>query len=201
MMLILGTVARILLAGMWLTASASKAGSLDSMARTVESLSPLRGLAARVFAFCLLLVEATTGVLFIPSATVQVASCMSIALLVSFSVAVAISLVKGIRVRCNCFGQIGDKPISKRTLARNIGLTFLSGFSLMSTLPIFGDAAAAVQQPDWALSFILAASIALTLWLISSIVDLAERILLADDGPSEHLPEVRWLRRTLNKQA
>jgi len=50
------------------------------------------------------------------------------ALLVVFSCAIGVSLARGRKPDCRCFGQLGAAPVGPRTLARNIVLLLIASF-------------------------------------------------------------------------
>lgn len=71
--------------------------------------------------------ELGIAVLLVPSSTAVAASLAALVLLAVFTAAIAANLVLGRAPECNCFGQLGSKPIGPLTLVRNIVLLVVAG--------------------------------------------------------------------------
>jgi peroxiredoxin/uncharacterized membrane protein YphA (DoxX/SURF4 family) len=77
----------------------------------------------RPLAWLLPLVELACAVALLPAASAWWAACGAAALLVLFTTAMAVSLARGRRPECRCFGQLHSSTVGWTTLARNAGLT------------------------------------------------------------------------------
>jgi hypothetical protein len=64
-------------------------------------------------------------------------------LLAAFSAGMAVSLLRGRRPDCHCFGQLHSSPVSARTLARNGALLGVAAFVAGTGDPVLGAVAAA----------------------------------------------------------
>jgi uncharacterized membrane protein YphA (DoxX/SURF4 family) len=105
-------------------------------------------------------VELACAVALIPAASAWWGAAGTLALLLLFIAGVGISLVRGRRPDCHCFGQLYSSPIGWRTLARN------AVFSGMAVLILSqGRKNSAVSYVDWlgAMSRFDAAVLAFTL--------------------------------------
>src|SRR5918992_764729 len=81
---------------------------------------------------------------------------VAVALLASFSLAIAWNLARGHTPDCHCFGQLHSSPAGPRTLARNAALIALAGF-VTSQADLTSSALAvaagfAIAAAGWALS-------------------------------------------------
>jgi uncharacterized membrane protein YphA (DoxX/SURF4 family)/thiol-disulfide isomerase/thioredoxin len=75
--------------------------------------------------------ELTAAALLLPAATATAGAVISLALLLVFSVAIAVSLARGRAPACHCFGQLHSAPAGPKTLARNVVLAALAAFVLL----------------------------------------------------------------------
>ena len=70
-----------------------------------------------IFAILLPIAELTCAFLLLPASTARVGAIATLALLVVFIIGIAVSLARGKRPDCNCFGQINSEPIGASTIA------------------------------------------------------------------------------------
>jgi thiol-disulfide isomerase/thioredoxin len=114
-------------------------------------------------------VELLVGVALVPASSAALAGWAAFGLLAAFSGAVTISLARGRRPECHCFGQLTTAPIGWRTLARNAMLAGLAAFIAVAGWPAggtslggVGSSRAATAVAIAALAVALAAVTALT---------------------------------------
>ena len=74
--------------------------------------------------------ELSVAALLVPSSTRVAGAAGALGLLVIFSAAIAVSLVRGRTLECHCFGRLHSAPVSWRTLARNGVFSALAGLVL-----------------------------------------------------------------------
>ena len=107
-------------------------GKLTDRAGTRQAVSDfgVPAPAARTAAFLLPVAELTVALLLLLGGAVGAVGALF--LLGLFSAAVGVSLARGRRPDCHCFGQARSQPVSGRTLARNAGLLLLTVFVLVA---------------------------------------------------------------------
>lgn len=81
---------------------------------------------SRPIAFMLPVIEFLLGIGLIPLDTSRMAAAGMTMLLVIFTVVITISIVRGKRTVCHCFGESGNEPVSWWSVARNLGLGVLA---------------------------------------------------------------------------
>lgn len=108
MMHVVVLLARFTLGGMWITAALAKLASPVPRSQAVEEFGFVHGRPAQILGLALPYMELTLGLLLVTGEGIRVAAVASAFLLVAFSVAMLAILLQGRRVRCNCFGQLGD---------------------------------------------------------------------------------------------
>lgn len=112
-------LARLGLAAVFLLAGALKALDLPQSRRAIAAF----GVPARVsqlIGTILPAVEIAIGISLLFPGTLAVGAAISaFALLAVFAVAIGVNLASGRKPECNCFGQVGSRPISSVTLVRN----------------------------------------------------------------------------------
>src|SRR2546430_3688445 len=118
--------ARLILAAVFVVAGLAKLADRDGTAEAVSAFG-VPGRLGGIVAGVLPAAELAAGVLLVFSVTARIGAAVGAALLVSFCVAIARSLVRGEAPDCHCFGQLHSSPAGPWTLARNVGLVALSG--------------------------------------------------------------------------
>jgi thiol-disulfide isomerase/thioredoxin len=88
--------------------------------------------------------ELAVAAALIPASSAALAGWAALALLAVFSAAVAVSLARGRRPDCHCFGQLTAAPIGWRTLARNVVLAAAAAFIAIGGWPDGGTSLGAV---------------------------------------------------------
>jgi Methylamine utilisation protein MauE len=150
--------ARLVLAAVFCASGAAKLFDRDGTRATAVALgvpARLGGPAAVMLPAAELLVAAA----LIPASSAALAGWAALALLAVFAAAVAISLARGRRPGCHCFGQLTAAPIGWRTLARNAVLAGLAAFVAIGGWPDGGTSlgAVAATRPATVVAIVLLA--------------------------------------------
>jgi peroxiredoxin/uncharacterized membrane protein YphA (DoxX/SURF4 family) len=119
-------MARVLLAAVFLVAGLAK------LADRVGSRQALVGFGlppalSGPLGVLLPLAELAVAVALLPTETAGWGAVGALALLLTFSAAIAINLARGRRPACRCFGQLHSSPVGFATLARNGALAAMAG--------------------------------------------------------------------------
>lgn len=136
-------IARLLLALVFGVAGIAKAADLDASSRALTDFGLPEKLAiplGRVLPF----IEILTALALIPLASVWWGAIVSFALLVVFTAAIGINLVRGQTPNCRCFGQLHSKPVSWATCIRNLLLAAVAAFILAQ-----GKESPGLSALDW----------------------------------------------------
>jgi uncharacterized membrane protein YphA (DoxX/SURF4 family) len=125
------TIARLLLAGVWIVAGYLKVVDLDASVRAVRAYQLLPELAAQIVGAGLPLVEIGVGLLLLVGLGVRVAAAMSALMLAAFVLGIASAWARGLQIDCGCFGSggtlaAGQSPTYGLELARDIGLLLVA---------------------------------------------------------------------------
>jgi uncharacterized membrane protein YphA (DoxX/SURF4 family) len=100
--------ARLLLAGVWLVAGATKVSDLQGSVRAVHAYDLLPYGASQVVGAVLPFVEMAVGVLLLGGFATRVAALASSTLLVVFIGGISSASARGLRIDCGCFGGGGE---------------------------------------------------------------------------------------------
>jgi uncharacterized membrane protein YphA (DoxX/SURF4 family) len=103
-----GLAARLLLAGVWLVAGATKVGDLAASVRAVHAYDLLPYEVSRVVGAALPFVEIAVGLLLLVGFATRIAAAASAVLLAVFVGGIASAWARGLRIDCGCFGGGGD---------------------------------------------------------------------------------------------
>jgi hypothetical protein len=122
-----GFAARVLLATVLLVAGVAKLPNRRGFAETVGAFGVPRVLEAPVAAV-LPLCEVSLGAALLFPATATAAALGALALLLAFSAATGVALVRGRDVDCGCLGVIRPTRLGPLTLVRNLLLAVLAGW-------------------------------------------------------------------------
>lgn len=121
-------VLRLGLAGVFALAGVTKLFDSDGFRQAfVEFGGPLR--AAKAFSLVVPPLELAVAFALVPRATASYGAVGAVALLLLFTAAIGLALVKGRTPNCHCFGQLKATAIGWRTLVRN-------GVLLLAAAPI-----------------------------------------------------------------
>jgi uncharacterized membrane protein YphA (DoxX/SURF4 family) len=110
----LGTLARLILGGVFLYAGGSKVGDLAASGRAVSAYQILPADAARVVGAALPFVELALGVLLVLGLATRLAAAVGAALLVVFIAGIASAWARGLAIDCGCFGGGGELAAGQR---------------------------------------------------------------------------------------
>ncbi len=117
--------ARLVLAIVFAVAGFAKLGDRKGTRALAVSFGVPASLAG-VFEWLLPVVELLCAIALVPSATATIGAIATLALLVIFILAIGVSLARGRRPECHCFGQIHSAPVGWTTVARNVVLASLA---------------------------------------------------------------------------
>jgi peroxiredoxin/uncharacterized membrane protein YphA (DoxX/SURF4 family) len=123
-------IARLILAVVFGVAGIAKAADLDGSRRAVASFGIPGGLAAPL-GLTLPFAEILIAVALIPLASAWVGAIAALAVLLIFTIGIAVNLARGNSPDCHCFGQLHSEPVGWSTLARNIVLIAVAGLILV----------------------------------------------------------------------
>jgi uncharacterized membrane protein YphA (DoxX/SURF4 family) len=116
---------RLVLSLVFVVAAVGKARDQVGTRRSLESFGVPRPLAPAV-ALLLPLVEIAIAVALVPVATAWWAGVAALVLLVAFTAALTIGLLRGVEADCHCFGAVSARPVGPGTIARNLVLVALA---------------------------------------------------------------------------
>jgi methylamine dehydrogenase accessory protein MauD len=174
---------RLLLCGVFLVAGISKLWDRPGSRQSLIDFGVPNALAG-LFAVLLPLLEIMLAIALIPAAWAWTGGVGTLALLGLFLIAIGVSLARGRRPDCHCFGQLHSQPIGWDLMARNAALAALAA------LVVYKGPA----QPDFSLWFntsfysggsmfpllglTMLALLILQTWLIFQLVQQGGRVLL-----------------------
>ena len=121
-------ILRIALATVFLAASFAKLSQRSSFAESLRGFGVGGDRAVAWLAVAIPGAEAVLGFALLPAASAWAAAVGMLVLLAVFTAAIVFNLLKGRRPSCNCFGQLGAKPISAGSVVRNAVLGVLAGW-------------------------------------------------------------------------
>jgi thiol-disulfide isomerase/thioredoxin len=136
-------VARLVLAAVFGASGTAKLFDRAGTRATATAFGVPAPLAGPV-ALALPAAELAVAAALIPASSAALAGWAALALLAVFSAAVAVSLARGRRPDCHCFGQLTAAPIGWRTLARNVVLAAAAAFIAIGGWPDGGTSLGAV---------------------------------------------------------
>lgn len=101
------TGCRLLLAGVWLYAGATKVGDLAGSTRAVKAYQLLPNPTAEAVGAALPFVEIALGLLLLLGLATRLAAAVSAMLMAAFVAGIASAWARGLRIDCGCFGGGG----------------------------------------------------------------------------------------------
>lgn len=135
-------VLRLVLAAVFLVAAVGKVRDQAGTRRSLESFGVPRALVP-VAAAVLPVAELAVSVALVPVATAWGAALAALALLIAFTAALVIGLLRGVEAECHCFGAVSSRPIGPATLARNLVLLALAALLVAAGPDAPGNSAVA----------------------------------------------------------
>jgi peroxiredoxin len=175
---------RLLLSATFAVAGITKAADPAGTRQSILDFGA-PGALARPVAWLLPLAELACAVALLPAAWAVWGAAGTLALLLLFIAVIGISLIRGRRPACHCFGQLHSEPVGLSTIARNVVLSGMAGLvilearempspSYMGWLSGLGRFEAAV----WAFSLAVAVLAALWIWSLLHLLRQNGRLLL-----------------------
>jgi thiol-disulfide isomerase/thioredoxin len=134
-------ISRLLLAAVLAVAALAKLADREGTRQAVVAFGAPRSVAAPL-ALVLPAAELAVAVLLLPGATALAGALGALVLLLLFTAAIALNLVRGREPECHCFGQLHSAPAGPRALVRNGLLAMVAALTLAATLA--GDDPSAV---------------------------------------------------------
>jgi uncharacterized membrane protein YphA (DoxX/SURF4 family) len=130
--LVVGTIARLGLAAVWLIAGGAKVGDLAGSGRAVAAYRLMPGELARIIGAALPFIELALGALLLLGLATRLAAAISAALLAVYVVGIASVWARGLSIDCGCFGgggqlAAGQHPSYAPDIARDVGLLLVAG--------------------------------------------------------------------------
>jgi len=124
---VLGTVGRLILAGVLLWAGGAKLGDLGASVRAVNAYELLPYELARVIGAALPFVEVALGLLLLAGLATRVVAAVTAALMAVFIAGIASAWARGLNIDCGCFGGGGElaagaSPSYGWEIARDVAL-------------------------------------------------------------------------------
>jgi methylamine dehydrogenase accessory protein MauD len=186
-------IARVLLAGVFGVAGLAKLTDAEGSRQGMRDVGVPAALVGP-FALLLPLAELVVAVLLLPVATAWWGALGALALLVLFLAGIGVSLARGRRPACRCFGQLSAKPIGAETVVRNVLLAAVAVFVLLpgpgnggaSVFGWLGDLTVA-ERVGLGLAVLALLLVAGTVWLLLQIMQQQGRLLLRLDAVEARL--------------
>jgi uncharacterized membrane protein YphA (DoxX/SURF4 family) len=130
----LGTVARLVVGGVWIWAAALKLPDPEQSVLSVRAYQLLPGDSATTVGHLLPVLELAVGVCLVVGLLTRGSAVLSGLLLVAFIIGIASVWARGITIDCGCFGDGGYDPDAASKypweIARDAGLLLLSAYLL-----------------------------------------------------------------------
>jgi uncharacterized membrane protein YphA (DoxX/SURF4 family) len=128
----ISTVARLLLAGVFITAGVLKAANPQDSVATVRAYELLPGSLATLVGWGLPFAEIALGLLLAVGLFTRVVAVVTTVLLVVFLLGIASAAARGLSIDCGCFGGGGALPPGQahygREIVRDAGLLILAAW-------------------------------------------------------------------------
>jgi uncharacterized membrane protein YphA (DoxX/SURF4 family) len=121
-------IARILLSFVFIYAAAFKIVDPDSFGQSIVNYKLIPFSTVNILAIVLPWIEITSGLLLLFGISVKENSFILTALLIIFTFAIAISLVRGLNIECGCFGTKAGSKIGIQKIFENAGLIILGSW-------------------------------------------------------------------------
>ena len=104
----IGTLARLVLGGVFVVAGALKVDDPDASVRAVQAYRLLPTGVAEVVGYTLPAVEIGIGLLLLAGLMTRIAAAAALVLLVAFVIGVSSAWARGLSIDCGCFGGGGE---------------------------------------------------------------------------------------------
>jgi peroxiredoxin/uncharacterized membrane protein len=174
--------ARLVLAAVFAVAGVAKLLDRKGSAKSLAEFGVPAGLAPAM-GVVLPVVELACAVALVVDAWAWWAACGVAALLVVFIAAIGVSLARGRRPDCHCFGQLSSSPVSGKTVARNVVLVVLAGVVVVPGQDYAGEWPSLAGWSSFELAMLavamaLVAGIAVLGWLLLHMLKQNGRLLV-----------------------
>src|SRR5579884_894850 len=116
--------ARLITSAIFLVAGLAKLAGPQAARKSMEDFGVPRSLSWPA-AILLPLLEIAVAIALLPARLAHDAAIAAVGLYAVFILAIVITLARGRRPDCNCFGQLQSKPIGPSLVARNVGFALL----------------------------------------------------------------------------
>jgi putative oxidoreductase len=126
--------ARIVLAFVFIYAAAFKISDPESFAKSIANYRLLPLFIINIFAILLPWIEIVAAIFLLFGISVRENSLIITSLLFVFTVAVGISVARGLNIECGCFGTASGSKVGIQKILENTGLLIL-GFWLVMKNP------------------------------------------------------------------
>jgi methylamine dehydrogenase accessory protein MauD len=123
-------VVRLLLAAVFLLAGVAKLSDRVGSSKALHDFGLPMGL-ARPLSWLLSASEIAVAIALVPVASAWYGAAGALTLLGIFMVGIGVSLARGLRPDCHCFGQLHSKPVGWQTMVRNALLGVLAGWLVL----------------------------------------------------------------------
>ncbi len=161
---------RLLLAAVLAVAALAKLADREGTRQAMVAFGAPRPAAAPL-ALALPLVELAVAALLLPAATALAGALGALGLLLLFSGAIALNLVRGLEPECHCFGQLHSAPAGPGTLVRNGLLALVAALTVAGTLAADDPSAVAwVERLDGGEIALLAVGVAVAVLAAASAI-------------------------------
>jgi peroxiredoxin len=180
-------VARLLLAMVFLLAGVTKFLDRRQGRQSIEAFG-VRGHLASVLAVGLPLTELIVAAALISTNYTRWGALGALLLLVGFMVAIGVSLARGRRPNCHCFGQLHSTPVSWTTVIRNFvlaAIAFLVWWSSeqpVSSATAWVNALSPSESIGLLTAVVLVISVVVEGWLILNLLQQQGRLLARLDS-------------------
>jgi uncharacterized membrane protein YphA (DoxX/SURF4 family) len=150
----IGLVARLILAGMWLVAGASKVTDLAASVRAVAAYDLMPYSVSTVVGVALPFVEMALGLLLLAGFATRLAATVSAVVLAAFIGGISAAWARGLRIDCGCFGGGGELAAGRSStyfweIARDVGLLAVAAYLVWRPVSRFAlDRALTAEHPD-----------------------------------------------------
>jgi uncharacterized membrane protein YphA (DoxX/SURF4 family) len=121
-----GLLVRVVAAGIWLVAGASKLADLTAFRQEVAAYDVLPSGLVDVVGYGLPLFEIALGFYLVVGLFVRAAAAVSLALILVFIAVQAQAWARGLSIECGCFGSLDKQTVGAASILRDIALALPS---------------------------------------------------------------------------
>jgi uncharacterized membrane protein YphA (DoxX/SURF4 family) len=133
---------RLMLGMLWLFAAIGKLGNADRFSEEIQEYGILAPQKAAQWGKLLPWAELTLGLMLLFGLAIRLAAVGTCLLLSMFAFAMVSAIRQGRRIRCHCFGELGQAPVSWIAVGRNL------------LLAVSAAAIAVIPDDSWSLTML-----------------------------------------------